>query len=194
MPTEDEILQTLRPHATNTALQAVAAKASEARDLELEIKDVEQHLKDLKSKLHSIYTVDLPNLMDAAHTDRVGLPTMDNLPAVDLKLTPYYRANIEAGWSPERRAAAFAALEELGSEDLIKTKISLLIPREERHRVAPIVDSLRQQGYSPHVESSVHWKTLSSWLQEQYERGNPVPPLETIGADVGRIVKLTERK
>lgn len=194
MPSEDEILQSLRPQVTTATLHAVAEKASEARDIELEISNLEERLKKRKADLRNIYMVELPNLMDQAQTDRIGIPATGNLPACDLKLTPYYHAQIAASWPQEKRNAAFAALTQLGHQDLIKTDLVISLPREDRASVPQLLETLKKLGLIPQVKENVHFKTLTAWLKEQYERGNPLPPLETIGAEVGRIVKMIERK
>jgi hypothetical protein len=194
MPTEDEILQSLRPQISLATLNAVATKAAEARDLEHEISDLEERLKDRKAALRTIYHTELPELLDQAQTDRVGIPASGNMPAVDLRLTPYYNANIWAGWPPERRDAAFKALTDLGHGDLIKTEITVTIPRAERETAQKLINNLTHLGYDPQIRQSVHFKTLTAWLKEQFEHGNPLPPLEVIGAEVGRVVKLIERK
>jgi hypothetical protein len=41
------------------------------------------------------------------------------------------------------------------------------------------------------AKENVPWNTLTAWLKEQVEKGN-TPPLDTIGGEVGRIVKLKE--
>lgn len=194
MPTEDEILAALRPQVSNATLAAVAAKAAEARDLEHVIADLEQRLKESNAALHSILTEELPNLFDQAQTDRVGIPQQGNMPACDLRLTPRYHANIAAAWPQTQRDAAFQALTDLGHQDLIKTEITLTLPREDRASAQTIVAQLQSWGFSPQVRLSVHFKTLTAWLQEQFEHGNPLPPLATIGASITRIVTIKERK
>jgi hypothetical protein len=194
MPTEEEILRSLRPDITTATLNAVTRKAHEARDLELEAEDLERRLKDTKQALRSIYHEELPTLMDQAQTDRIGVPAEGNMPAYDLRLSPFYRAVIPANWSPEQRANAFQALTDLGHADLIKTEVTIMLPRERREDYHKLTDALAALNLTPDIKETVHWKTLTAWLQEQFEHGNPLPPLEAIGAEVGRVVKMTERK
>ncbi len=77
-------------------LDALRARAAEARDLELAIADLEQQLKDRKSDLANLYYTVLPELMDAAETDAVGIPAKGNFPGMDFKMRPYYSASIAA--------------------------------------------------------------------------------------------------
>ncbi len=48
----------------------------------------------------------------------------------------------------------------------------------------------------PNVASkeTIPWATLTSWPKEQVEKIKIVPPLETLGATVGRVVKLKPTK
>jgi len=195
-PTEDEILQSLRPQPSNTALQAVAKKAREARDQEQIIEDLEERLKKHKADLRAIYEVDLPELFDQAQITKLSIPAQGNMPAVDLSLTPYYSATIQASWPDDKRQSAFQALTELGHEDLIKTELTITVPREDRQVVTALITAVKQfiSTAQISVKESVNHMTLRAWLKEQYERGNPLPPLETIGASVGRMVKMKERK
>jgi hypothetical protein len=43
------------------------------------------------------------------------------------------------------------------------------------------------------VRRDVHWKTLTAFVKEQVRQGSPLP-LETLGATVGKVVKIKERK
>lgn len=192
MPTEEEILQSLRPRVSTATLSAAALKAQQARDLELEIADLEERLASCKAQLHNIFRVEMPELMDQAQTDRIGIPADGNRPAYDLRLSPYYKANIAANWSEERRQAALNSLTELGHQDLIKTQITITLPRDQRSKAQDLLKQLA--SFHPEIQETVHWRTLTAWLQEQYERGNPTPPLDVIGAEVGRVVKMTERR
>lgn len=172
----------------------ITRKATQARELELEIIELEQRLKDKKSELRDLTHFDLPDLMDQAQTDHIGLPRDGNRPAIDLKLTTSYYANIAAAWPEEKRQAAFNSLTDMGAGDLIKTEITVQIPRQEHARVSSIIEALVQFGFNPNVKQAVHHQTLTAWLKEQLQRGRPIPPLNVIGAEVARVVKLIERK
>jgi hypothetical protein len=132
--------------------------------------------------------------MDDAGIDHIGLPAEGNRPAVDLELRPYYRAHIAANWPEEKREAAFQALRDAGHGDLIQYEISVRLSREEHQLAYSIIEALRDQfQIHPEIKESVHWKTLTAWLQSQFEDHKPLPPLEVIGADIGRVAKFKER-
>jgi hypothetical protein len=185
----------IQNHIPDSAqLTLVRETAQQLRDLELRIQTLEQALEEAQSAAHTMRFETLPDLMDQAGVDRVGLPQAGNLPACDLQLTPFYVANIAAAWPEEKRASAFLALAELGHEDLIKTEITVQLPRNERRQAQRIIAALENFSVPVRIKESVHPQTLTAWLKEQFERHNPLPPLEVIGATIGRIARLKERK
>jgi hypothetical protein len=195
-PPSSEIEQALAHHAgSEKDLNVVREKAQEARELELEVQSMEETLAGKKKQLEEIYFSQLPDLMDQAGVDRVGLPALGNLPPMDATLVPYYRANIAANWPESRRQEAFEALTEFGHEDLIKTELTIFLPRERRAFAEQLAAQLlRNYDLSVVVRESVHHVTLTAWLKEQMEGHKPLPPLDVIGAQVGRVVRLKERK
>lgn len=175
-------------------LTAAQAAARRYRDLQLTIANLEDQLAAHKRELRTMQFEQLPDLMDQAGVDSLGLPAEGNHPAFDLKLVPFYQASIPAEWSPARREAAFKALSDLGHEDLIKTDITISLPRQERQTALRIIAALEQFQVTPQIRESVHHKTLTAWLQEMFEARNPLPPLDVIGATIARIVKVKERR
>ncbi len=178
-------------------LDKLQEAASEVRDLEATLKDLIERQKEIEAKVFTLYHETLPTLMDLAGVDRIGLPASGNLPAMDAYLCPFYRASIAASWPEEQRKAAFNFLESKGHGDLIKTAVSIAFPREERKQAVELAETLAEQGLAPQVNEMVHHGTLTSWLKEQIEERNQSftqSELEALGASVGRIVNLKERK
>lgn len=179
--------------ADSDRLQHLRNKVIEAKQLELEIDDLNNKLSELKHKLQEIHFKVLPDLFDEIGVDKIGVPASGNLPAFEAKCQPYYNANISANWDPERRSEAFAYLTEVGAGDLIKTSVALDFARDEREKAVELADKLKEQGLRPNVKEAVHSQTLTAWLREQVEVNNSLPNLEKIGGQVGRIVKLKDK-
>ena len=173
-------------------LSRIRASAAMARDLEKTITDLEERTKMEKEVLRRIYHHDLPDLMFEAGVDKVGLPAEGNLPAMIATLGPFYQANIAAAWPEPKREAAFTWLDDNGHGDLIKTQVSVSLPREARDEAKKLISLLKD--YHPEIKQSVHSGTLTAWLREQIENGEEMPPLDVIGGNVGQVVKLKERK
>jgi hypothetical protein len=195
MPDLDELLNEYpAAQPSEGQLENIRRLATLARQFEKDITDLEERLSQTKRNLIRLTTETIPQAMDEAGIDRIGLPASGNLPAVDLTITPHYSANIWASWPPEKRKAAFDALTELGHGDLIKTEITTTFRRDQRDEALSLQRHLIDTyNLNPTLQESVHSKTLTAWLREQYERGNPLPPLDVIGAFIGRIAKFKER-
>ena len=175
-------------------LEALRDMARQLRDKEREITDLDERLKATTAEAAEIRTKKLVDLMAEVGVDRVGLPAEGNYPACDAELKPYYHADIRADWEPERRQAAFAWLDSAGHGDLIKTAITVLLPRDDRAMALSIQHYLEQCGVNHTVQLDVPWNTLTAFVREQIEKYHRTPPLETLGATVGQVVKLKVRK
>lgn len=184
------------PQAPQDLLQRIIAKASAARDKAAEIDDLEQRLTEARSDLTRITRMELPDLLDEAGTDSIGLEASGNLPAMDITLKSIYSANIAAAWSEARRAEAFAWLEANGHGDLIKTEVTIAWPRELRDKAIEFIDFFRRRyvGLVPEITEAVHKQTLSAWFKQQVRNGGELPPLDVLGASTWRVAEMKERQ
>jgi len=178
-------------------LSAVEAAASEYRDLIERKADLEDLLSAAGKAVEEMAMVTLPDLLDKAGVDRIGVPARGNQAAFDVVLRPYYKAVIAAIWSDERKQEAFDALEQHKAGDLIRRVVTIYIPHDdpmaaeyERRMVA----MAEKVGLDAEVTRTVPWNSLTSWLRERVEAGRPLPPLEAIGATVGRKATIRDRK
>lgn len=175
-------------------LEKVRIVLRSARDKDREINDLEARTKELKAQVLELKQKTLPDIYDEASIDNLGLPAEGNLPAYDCKLEPYYHANISADWEPEKREAAFAYLDKTGSGDLIKSVYVVALPRGNRKLAIAVQAALKKLKVDFSTDLSVPWNTLTAWVKEQVEKKNTTPNLDVLGATVGRVVKLKERK
>jgi hypothetical protein len=182
---------TATPEPPSSDLKKLQAKVAELRDTENEMETLTERLKTLAKKAFNISSVELPELMLEVGISSIGLPADGNLPAYDAKMASFYKANIAAGWEPERRNAGFKYLEKLKAGDLIKTEIVIMLPRDKRAEAKKLLKSLKK--YSPEVSEAVHSGTLSAWLKERLKDGKAVD-LDLIGGEVGTRVQLKPRK
>ncbi len=126
--------------------------------------------------------------------DSLGLPAEGNLPAYDTELKPYYKANIPVDWEPERRQAAFDYLDEQNAGDIIKSVFIVAIPRGKRAVALKVQKALEKLKVEYTADLSVPWNTLTAWVKESVEKHKTVPNLDVLGATVGQVVNLKERK
>jgi hypothetical protein len=112
----------------NDKLDALKSMASKARDLEHEISDLNDAIKEKSQELRDLYHIMLPNLMDEVGVDSIGVPPKGNLPGVDYQLKPYFSAGIAQSWAKDRKEEAFAFLKDHKADSLIKTEILTKLP------------------------------------------------------------------
>ena len=171
-------------------LEALRLVVRAHRDLMDRIASLEEEVKQARKTKWEMESQTLPDMFNEAGVDRVGIPAEGNMPSYDAVLAPYYHANIP----PESKEEACIWLDDHGHGDLIKTTVRVELGREEREKAKQVESMLQELGVNYSQDLGVHWKTLTAWLQEQIEKQNPIPPLTIIGAVVGHIVRLKERK
>jgi hypothetical protein len=182
-------IQSNKAPPSRDKLEEIVAIADLARQTELEIADLKERLAIKQKELSALLFEELPNLMDQAGVNPIGIPARGNQPSRLLELQPYYHANIAASWPQPKREAAFNALIDAGHEDLIKTEITITLTKGEHDKANKIVRLVKDQfGAETDISESVAWGTLTAWLKEQIQGGHPLPPLDVIGATVGRKV------
>ncbi len=178
------------------SIEKLHSLAAIARDLELEIEDLDSQIRDKKKQLDNIYEERMPELLDDLKLDNIGVAPTGNKPGMDFKLKPYYAANIAASWSEEKRNEAFTLLTKLKADDLIKTEVSSKLPKGSLKLAKQLVQAAQKLGVQASLKMSVHNATLTAWLKELYERRHQslsTSDLEKIGGHVGRKVTPAER-
>lgn len=175
-------------------LDQLREKVKAAKELERVKADLEERLKEANEALSKVYYEILPDLMAQAGVAQITVEAWGNMPRVVAKAKPYYHANIAANWPPEKRQAALGWLEENGHGDLIKTEVAANFPRGEHAKALEFARLAKKAGATPALKETVHFQTLTAWLREQVEDKRVLPPLETLGATIGRVVELKEVK
>jgi hypothetical protein len=167
------------------------------RDDILELEDLEGQVAAVKARIQVRIRETIPELLVLAKVPAITLEAEGNHPAYEIKLKDFYRAGISAEWEPEKQQAAFDALADLDSGDLIKTTVTLRFGRDDREKALLVVALLRDQqglavGENFEIKQAVHQATLTKWLRErlQHKPPLPVPPLDVIGGDVGRVAEI----
>lgn len=192
-----------------TALEAAMAKAvapadklistrllaAKAREIQLEVLNLEERIADLKKQLRDITEEQLPELMDEAGIAKLELERDGNMPAVKVAMKPFYRAGISASWDDERKEKAYNWLVEHDAGDLIKATVTIKFNKESYSDAISLAKELAETYSNVNVDRNVHGGTLSAWLKEQVEEcGRSDIPLDVIGGSMGRIVKIDIEK
>jgi hypothetical protein len=163
-----------------------------------EADETEAKLKDLKREIYELQHKKIPEVSAEIGMDRVGLPDLN----VDVVVAPYYKANISSSWDEDRRQAAFDYLTEIEVGDIIRTEVSYSLGPESMELAEAIHTAVveyasrmndPQNVPEPKIGMGVPWNTLTSVVRELTEKGEPLD-LEKIGATVGQVAKIKERK
>jgi hypothetical protein len=178
--------------ASPKAIEAIREKLRAARDLKIEIRDIEERAKARKADLYKIERAELPEMFSRAGIDNLGLPPEGNMPGYDAQLKPYYSANIAAAWEDDKKAIAYNYLKDEKAEDLIKATITIRLKMGSTKIRKAVMAALKKLKVEYEMNLSVHSASLTSWLKSRVEDGKP-PKLDLIGAEVGQVVKIDPR-
>lgn len=182
------------PAENRNQLDLLREKCSQLRDLDAEASDLEQRLEDVKAKANLLKTKTLPDLMAETGLAQLTLEPRGNLPALELKLAPFYSAGIAAKWPAPKRAEGMEYLDSVDAGDLIKTTITVEFSRDRRKDALDLAKLIKERGFSPDVSERVYPSSLAVWLRETWEDDDGLTPdgkpvdLDKIGGYVGRIV------
>lgn len=190
--------------------RTLAEMGQELFSLDREKADIKKRLEEIESRRQVLTMRELPEYMTRVGSDNIGLPEFN----ADVVMEDYYHANIAADWEPERRQKAFDWLEKNGHGDLIKTEFSIMFPRfmlpvarwlqEHVKTLRPVLKMtvlsgkkkvMKEQEFEipeADVNLTVPWNTLTAFVKEQVTKGAKLP-LDTLGATVGKIVKIKPR-
>lgn len=178
-------------------LKKVEEVAEAYRDLVKKKEELEELAADLGKEVEKMAMVTLPDLLDTAGIDHIGVPAKGNQAAFDVVLRPYFKATIAASWDDARKEKAFQALSKHSAGDLIRRVVTISIPHTHpqaadlERRMVAMADKV---GLPVEVTKTVPWTSLTSWVKERVTKSKSLPPLDTIGATVGRKATIKDRK
>jgi hypothetical protein len=201
MPTIDEELREAATTETVTKdkLDRLRAACATARDLELEIQDLDGQLRSKKRDLLNLRYKALPDLFMEARIMRLDLDASGNMPAYEAKMADHYHANISTAWAEERQQEAFDWLEDQGQGDLIKRTIEIDFGRDEYNWFGQVMKALNRLPNLTgriKIRRYVPWNTLTAWLKEKYQSDEELGDneLRKLGAVVGKVVNIKPTK
>lgn len=193
---QEALMRSDAPRISEDKLEKLRDAVRRKRDLECEIADREEKQREQRARLMKMEHDELPALFMSAGVDHVGLPREGNHPAYDATLRPYYKASISSEWPEEKQLAGIAVCEKLGWGDLVKNVVTIELGRGDNRTFKKVASALRKLKVGFSVRRAVPWNSLTAAVRERYEDGEPLgdAELRALGATVGSIVRLTERK
>jgi hypothetical protein len=165
-------------------LDGVSRLASEAANLEREISDAEQLLKDKKQALHKITDEQLPEALE-----EMGLQKFTLTDGAEISVKPIYAASIPR----DRKDEAFQWLRDHEFGDLVKNNVTVTFGRGEDDIAKEFVGLCGSQGFTPSQLEKVEPMTLKAWLRERVEAGDPIP-LDLFGAFISQRATIKRSK
>jgi hypothetical protein len=118
---------------TEDKLEKVRNAVRAARDLRLEIDDLEGQLKLKRAELVDLQYRQLPEVFARNGVNTIELAKQGNMPAYVAKLSDHYRASISSEWDQERQDRAFDYLERTGRGDIVKRTITVSFGRDSEN-------------------------------------------------------------
>jgi hypothetical protein len=161
--------------------------AQRARELRAQMEALELQAKALGEQARQLEESEIPDAMDEA-----GITSLTLDDGTVLSVKPVVAASIPAKYRPD----ALRWLTDHGHAGLIKTEVSITVPRKDRGLVPALLEQLRPLGYSVEATEGVHAQTLAAWVREYLEQDAertqsgqealPNLPMEWLGVFIGR--------
>jgi len=165
---------------TNDA-KALSDQVIKLRDLEDEIKVVEENLKQLKKQADTLSGEVIPTMMT-----EMNISTMKLADGSAIEVKPVYGASIPA----DKKEEAFNWLRENGLGDLIKNEVTVSFGRNEDNKAADYAVLAQGQGYQPTQKLNVEPMTLNALVRERVEKGLDMPS-DLFNVFAGNRTKIT---
>ena len=171
------------PQAFNKVSEGETSKLStlirQSIDLDKEIKDAEQHLKDLQQRKRTVDEEDIPSLMQTMGVESL---TVDGS---KVTIDKYVSARI-----PEtKKQEAFQYLRSIGEGDLIKNEVVVSFSMGQDNQAGSIVADLENKGFAPVKKQHVHPMTLKTWIKNRIENGHDID-FDLFGVYQGNRAKI----
>lgn len=171
---------------SENSLQTVRDKCRELGRLKDEIYELEKRLSELKDDHNDLAMRELPAMFDSLGIDIVG----DASNQLDYVLKPYYKANLPK----ENPEPGLEWLDKNGHSDLIKCRVTVEFPKGLVQDARELANDIRERfNLGVKVDEGVHHMTLTSFVRNSVESGDDLP-LEILGATVGNIVTVKEKR
>ena len=148
-------------------------------DLDKQIEEAEQLVKDLKFKKRKVNEEDIPMLMEEMGVDSL---TVDGH---KVSVANFVHARIPE----DKKAEAYAYLRSIGEADIIKNDVTVSFSAGQDNMAGAVVDDLRNQGYEPAQKTHIHPSTLKAWVKGRIDAGKDLD-FETFGVYVGTEAKI----
>lgn len=147
-------------------MQEIGDLVSKMVDLETEVDDIQEKLKEKNKKLQELQFNKIPDLFD-----EFGLSKLALLDGTKIEIKRSYAASI----TDANRKDCFAWLKKNKHDSLIKHEIIAKLKKGEIKEAKEMLKLLKKQGVTFVDKQGIHPQTLNSFVREQIENGENFP-------------------
>jgi hypothetical protein len=177
----------LRADAPSQVAQTEPEKLSDEikklQDLQQEIQNHKDRIKDLEDSEKYLSQVVIPDMMNS-----MNLKTMKLKDGSEIEVSNKFFANALAA----KKAEAYQWLRENGLGNIVKNEITVRFGKDEDTKAQQYATLARGQGYEPEQKVSVHAGTLRVALEDLHTRGGQIPS-EYFSTFAGYQTKITNK-
>ena len=168
---------------TQTEPQKLADEIKKLQDIQQEIQNHKDKIKDLEDSEKNFSQVIIPDMMNA-----MNLKTMKLKDGSELEIDDKFYATALA----PKRAEAYQWLRENGLGNIVKNEITVRFGKDEDNKAIQYATLAKGQGYEPEQKVSVNAGTLRVALRDLHERGGQIPS-EYFSTFAGYQTKITNK-
>ena len=163
-------------------LNQVSSYASEMRELELKMEQLDAQRKLMEDRFNKIQLELLPELMMALGMKKFSLTSGEQIEIKDFirgsipTMNQIEKADeVERASLLERRAAAMSWLRSVNADSIIKNCVVAEFGKGQDADAKKIFAEIMKQGFKVKCDEEVNFQTLNSYLKSELEKGNHVP-------------------
>ena len=149
-----------------TNIKTLSDEVLKLRDLEDQLKIMEEALKTRKKEIDRVSGEIIPTMLA-----EMGLSQLKLADGSSVDVKPFYSATISA----QNKDRAYNWLRTNGLGDIIKNEISVSFGRNEDNKAAGYAELAKSNGYQPTQKLKVEPMTLKALVRERIEAGKPMP-------------------
>ena len=168
---------------TQTDPQKLSEEIKKLQDIQQEIQNYKDRIKDLEENEKYFSQVVIPDMMNA-----MNLKTMKLKDGSEIEISNKFFASALAAKRPE----AYNWLRENGLGNIVKNEITVRFGRDEDNKAQQYATLAKGQGYDPEQKVSVHAGTLRVALEDFHSRGGKIPS-EYFSTFAGYQTKITNK-
>ena len=147
-------------------IQSLADQVERLQQIEQDIKNNEEYLKQKKKELEHLSGEVIPTMLS-----EMGLSFLKLSDGSSIEVKTNYRASI----TEANKEAAYNWLRHNGLGDIIKNEISVSFGRNEDNKAADYAELAKSQGLQPTQKMKVEPMTLKALVRERIEAGKEMP-------------------